>query len=49
MPEVGDFITFAIGQHVTSGTVHMVSPWGKVLVEVAPEIFELVYADEIVR
>jgi hypothetical protein len=51
MPEVGDTITFAIGVHVTSGVVVDVSVIGpnRLLVEVAPEIFEVVYADEIVR
>lgn len=50
MPQVGETVTFKIGRHVTTGVVAMSdSLRNRLFVEVAPEIYELVYSDEVVR
>lgn len=56
MPKIGEAIKFVIGRHVTIGVVRDIRGGGFasnensiLLVEVAPEIFEVVYLDEVVR
>lgn len=50
MPEVGEIVTFKIGNHTSSGIVYMTdSLRSRLFVEVDDQVYELVYADELVR